>query len=59
MLLQLREDYKTRVPVADDVLLAVEISDSSLAYARSTKFALYARYGIAEYWVVDLTRECV
>jgi len=58
MLLRL-DDYKTRVPVADDVLLAVEISDSSLAYARSTKFALYARCGIAEYWIVDVTGECV
>lgn len=37
-----------------DVLLAIEVSLSSLAFDRGVKTHLYARRGIAEYWVVDL-----
>ena len=36
------------------VALIVEISDSSLRYDLGPKKRLYAREGIAEYWVVDL-----
>jgi Uma2 family endonuclease len=42
-------------PTADDVLLVVEISVSSLTYDRKTKARLYARHGIREYWVIDAT----
>ena len=55
MLLKPRADYYWgRRPTAADVLLLVEISDSSLAYDQSTKRALYARHGITEYWVADV-----
>ncbi len=55
MLLKYRKDfYSGQYPTASDVLLLVEIADSSLAFDQSTKRALYARYGAAEYWVVDL-----
>lgn len=58
MLLKRRADYYSgRRPTAADVLLLVEISDSSLAYDQSTKRALYARHGIMEYWVVDVRGE--
>lgn len=58
MLLKRRADfYSGRRPAAADVLLLVEISDSSLAYDQSTKRALYARHGIVEYWVVDVRGE--
>jgi Uma2 family endonuclease len=60
MLLTRREDfYFGRRPTAADVLLLIEISDSSLAYDQSTKRALYARYGVEEYWVVDVQGERV
>lgn len=36
-----------------DALLVVEISDTSLAYDLKEKAALYARYGVREYWVVE------
>ena len=40
-------------PTANDVLLIIEISVSSLPYDRKTKARLYARHGIREYWVID------
>jgi Uma2 family endonuclease len=40
-------------PTANDVLLIIEISVSSLTYDRKTKARLYARHGIREYWVID------
>jgi Uma2 family endonuclease len=46
--------YRNGHPVADDVLLLIEVSDSTLRYDLSTKARLYATNGIREYWVVDL-----
>lgn len=37
-----------------DVLLVIEVSDSSLRYDQTVKLPLYARAGLPEYWVVDL-----
>jgi Uma2 family endonuclease len=51
--------YKEREPYAEDVLLLVEVADSSLAYDRSTKLQLYAAAGIPEYWVIDCAAETV
>jgi Uma2 family endonuclease len=60
MLLRRREDfYRDQHPVAADVLLLIEVSDSSLAFDLGVKRALYARHGIREYWVVDLNGHCV
>ncbi|MBM3552945.1 MAG: Uma2 family endonuclease [Alphaproteobacteria bacterium] len=36
-----------------DVLLAIEVAASSLAYDLDLKAKLYARHGVQEYWVVD------
>lgn len=51
--------YKERPVRADDVLLLIEVADSSLAYDRSTKLRIYAAAGIPEYWIVDCTTETV
>ncbi len=60
MLLQPREDfYSGKNPTAADVFLVVEISNSSLAVDLGIKRTLYARSGIAEYWVVDIPGKCV
>ena len=37
-----------------DVLLLIEVADSSLRFDRTVKLPLYARAGIPEYWIVDL-----
>jgi len=55
MLLKRRADfYSGAHPLAADVLLLIEVSDSSLAFDQSVKLNLYARYGISEYWVIDV-----
>jgi Uma2 family endonuclease len=55
MLLRPREDfYAGKIPEAADVLLIIEVSDSTLAFDQSTKRALYARHGVVEYWIVDV-----
>lgn len=57
-LLKRRDDHYRRAnPTPDDVLLVVEVSDTTIAYDRGVKVPLYARSGIREVWIVDLTRE--
>lgn len=48
--------YRSGHPQPADVLLLVEVSDSSLRFDRTVKLPLYARAGIAEFWIVDLVR---
>lgn len=55
-LLRPREDfYYSAHPLPADILLIVEVSQSSMAYDRGLKAGLYAEAGIQEYWVVDVT----
>jgi Uma2 family endonuclease len=51
--------HKDRDARGEDVLLLVEVAESSLAYDRSTKLRLYAESRIPECWVVDYTTETV
>ena len=51
--------YRSGHPAAADVLLLVEVADSSLAWDRSPKLALYARHGVPEVWIVDLVVRAV
>jgi Uma2 family endonuclease len=41
-------------PEAAHVVLVVEVAESTLVYDRGEKSEIYARAGIAEYWIVDL-----
>jgi Uma2 family endonuclease len=55
MLLKRRGDfYSSKIAEAADVLLLIEVSDSSLSFDQGVKLNLYARYGVTEYWVVDV-----
>jgi Uma2 family endonuclease len=49
------DGYPHEHPRPPDVLLLIEVSDSSLEFDLGAKLELYARAGIREFWVVDLT----
>lgn len=53
------DDYMTRHPSANDVLLLIEVADSSLYYDQNEKLHLYARHAIAEYWLLNLNDYCL
>ena len=55
MLLRAR-DYMDELPSAADVLLLVEVSDSTLDYDGDVKLGLYARHGVPEVWLLDVNR---
>jgi Uma2 family endonuclease len=59
-LVVLRPDVRqNRKPEPADILLIVEVADSSLNYDRQVKANLYARATIPEYWIVDINGERV
>ena len=47
------DDYPD-VPLASDILLLVEVSDTTLRYDRGTKATMYAADRIPDYWLVNL-----
>ncbi len=47
-------DYATHHPIPSEVYLIIEVADSSLAYDREVKAKIYARSGIADYWVLNV-----
>jgi Uma2 family endonuclease len=49
--------YRQAVPTVEDILLVIEIADTTLVYDRDTKIPIYARHGIPEAWVLDAANE--
>jgi Uma2 family endonuclease len=47
-------EFKNSNPLPSDLRLVVEVSDTTLGFDLTKKAALYARAGIAEYWVLDV-----
>lgn len=59
-LLKYREDfYSSDLPKGEDVLLVIEVADTSLDYDRETKIPLYAQAKIQEVWLVNLLENCI
>ena len=54
VLRQRTDFYAGRHPRPEDVLVVIEVADTSLRYDRDRKIPLYARAGIVETWLVDL-----
>lgn len=60
MLLKPNDDcYSSRHPTANDVLLLIEVADSSLTFDQNQKLRLYALHGIPEYWLLNLNDSCL
>lgn len=51
--------YRDALPGPSDILLLIEVADSSLRFDREVKLPLYARHGIPEVWIVDLAAGAV
>jgi Uma2 family endonuclease len=47
-------DYATHHPTPAEVYLIIEVADSSLTYDREVKAEIYARSGIADYWILNV-----
>jgi Uma2 family endonuclease len=59
-LLRLRDDfYSSGTPTPEDILIVVEVAESSLSFDRKIKMRLYAEAGILESWLVDLISEMI
>ncbi len=59
-IVRLRDDfYETAHPQPQDILLLIEVSDTSVTYDRNIKIPLYGRYGIKEVWLIDLPKQRV
>ena len=54
VLAEAKADYRTRHPEGHELLLLVEVADTTLRFDATTKRDLYARAGVPEYWVLDL-----
>lgn len=52
-----RRDYLKFHPEPHEILLVVEVAESSLAVDRGSKLGIYAEAGIPEYWLVNLIDE--
>ena len=51
------DSYRSAHPRPADVLLLIEVADSTLRFDREIKLPLYARHGVPEVWILDLDAE--
>ena len=53
------DDFDSRHPGPDEVLLLIEVSDTSLKFDRSVKLPLYAGAGIPQYWIINVAERSI
>lgn len=59
-ILKPRKDfYEENLPTSSDVLLIIEVADSTISYDREVKAPLYAAAGIPEMWLFDINRKAI
>jgi len=54
-----QRDYFRKHPQPADILVLIEVADSSLKQDQTTKHEIYARAGIGIYWIVNLVQKVV
>jgi hypothetical protein len=52
-------DYLAHHPYPKDIILVVEVSDSTLIYDQTIKLSVYAEADISSYWIVNLNAQQV
>lgn len=52
-----KDHYFDSHPTANDVLVVVEVSSTTLKFDRNVKVPMYARHGVPEVWVLDVGAE--
>ena len=59
-ILKFREDfYEEGLQTPSDILLIIEVADSTIAYDREVKSPLYAEAGIPEMWLFDVNKKVI
>jgi Uma2 family endonuclease len=59
-ILKWRDDFYTEaLPTSDDILLIIEVADSSIDYDREVKAPLYAAAEIPEMWLFDVNKKAI
>jgi len=59
-ILKWRDDfYASALPTPEDILLIIEVADSTIAYDREVKMPLYAVNGIPEMWLFDVNQQII
>jgi len=59
LLIRRDDRYARRAPRPQDVLLAVEVPDSTLNHDVNTKLPMYAAAGISELWIMNLREDVI
>jgi len=59
LLMPRMDDYANGKATLAEILLVIEVADTSLEYDREIKLALYAENGIREFWIVNLIDGCL
>ena len=59
VLKQASDEYEDRHPRGDELMLVVEVSDTTALQDSTIKRDLYARAGVPEYWVLDVSKRAL
>jgi len=54
-----KNDYEDALPNAEDILLLIEVADTTINYDKQIKSPLYARFCIPEYWLIDTQKKSI